>query len=69
MKALLRKRAVRAVGPRLNQWKGTRASQVSDQWQQARRERLFSRGRRALRVGQWIVGLAVLAWGSTMVTR
>jgi cell division protein FtsQ len=69
MKALLRKRAVRAVGPRLNQWKGARASQVSDQWQQARRERLVSRGRRALRVGQWIVGLAVLAWGLTMITQ
>ena len=69
MKVLLRKRAVRAIGPRLNQWKGARASQVSDQWQQARREKLFSRGRCALRVGQWIVGLAVLAWGLTMVTR
>ena len=57
------------VGPRLNQWKGARASQVSDQRQQARRERLVSRGRRTLCVGQWIVGLAALAWGLTMVTR
>jgi len=69
MKVLLRKRAVPAIGPRLNQWRGARASQVSDQRQQARRERLVSRGRRALRVGQWIVGLAALAWGLTMVTR
>ena len=69
MKVFLRKRAVPAIGPRLNQWKGARASQVSDQRQQARRERLVSRGRRALRVGQWIVGLAALAWGLTMVTR
>ena len=69
MKVSMRKRAVRAIGPRLNQWKGARASQVSDQRQQARRERLFSRGRRALRVGKWIVGLAALAWGLTMVTR
>ena len=69
MKVLLRKRAVSAVGPRLNQWKGARASQASDQWQRARRERLVSGGRRALRVGQWIVGLAALAWGLTMVTR
>jgi len=69
MKVILRKREVPAIGPRLNQWKGTRASQVSDQRQQARRERLISRGRRALRVGQWIVGLAALAWGLTMVTR
>ena len=28
-----------------------------------------SRGRRALRVGQWIVGLVALAWGRIMVTR
>ena len=69
MKVLLRKRAVSAVGPRSNQWKGARASQVSDQRQQARRERLVSRGRRTLRVGQWIVGLAALIWGLTMVTR
>jgi cell division protein FtsQ len=69
MKVFLRKRAVPEIGPRLNQWKGARASQVSDQWQQARRERLVSRGRRALRVGQWIAGLAALAWGLTMVTR
>ena len=69
MKVLLRKRAMSAVGPRLNQWKGARASQASDQWQRARRERLVSGGRRALRVGQWIVGLAALAWGLTMVTR
>ena len=69
MKVFLRKRAVPAIGPRLNQWKGTRASQVSDQRQQARRERLVSRGRRTLRMGQWIIGLAALAWGLTMVTR
>jgi len=69
MKVFLRKRAVPAVGPRLNQWKGARASQVSDQRQQARREKLVSRGRRALCVGQWIVGLAALVWGLTMVTR
>ena len=69
MKVLLRKRAMSAVGPRLNQWKGARASQASDQWQRARRERLVSGGQRALRVGQWIVGLAALAWGLTMVTR
>jgi len=69
MKVFLRKRAVPAIGPRLNLWMGVRASQVSDQRQQARRERLVSRGRRALRVGQWIVGLAALAWGLTMVTR
>jgi cell division protein FtsQ len=69
MKVLLRKRAVRAIGPRLNHWKGARASQISDQRQQARRERLISDGRRTLRMGQWIIGLAALAWGLTMVTR
>jgi len=69
MKVLVRKRAATPIGPRLNQWKGARASQISDQRQQARRERLLSRGRRALRVGRWIVGLAALAWGLTIVTR
>lgn len=69
MKVFLRKRAVSAIGPRLNQWKGERASQVLDQRQQARRERLVSRRRRTLRMGQWIVGLAALAWGLTMATQ
>ena len=66
---LLRKRAASAIGPRLNQWKGARASQFSEQQERARRERLTSRRRHAWRVGQWIVGLALLAGGLTMVTR
>ena len=69
MKLSMRKRAVRAIGPRLNQWKGARASEVVEQRQQANREKLFSRGRRALRIGTWIVGLAALAWGLTLATR
>ena len=69
MKMSVRKRAVRAIAPRLNQWKGARASQVLDQRQQARREKLFSQGRRALRVGKWLVGLAVLGWTLTIVAR
>lgn len=69
MKVLLRKKAAPAIGPRVNQWKGARASQVSDHRQQARRGKLVSLGRRALRIGQWIVGLAVLAWGLTAATQ
>jgi cell division protein FtsQ len=69
MKVFLRKRVVPAIGPRVNQWKGARASQIADERQQARRGRFVSRGRRTLRAGQWIVGLAALAWGLTMVTR
>jgi len=69
VKPILRKRAVPAVGPRVNQWKGVRASQFSEQREQARQERLTSRKRRAWRVGRWIVGLAALAWGLTMITR
>ena len=69
MKVFFRKRTVPAIGPRVNQWKGARASQVSDERQQARRKRLVSRGRRTLRVGQWIIGLAAVAWGLTMATR
>jgi cell division protein FtsQ len=69
MKSLFRRRAVREVGPRLNQWKGARASQVSDLRQQARWKRLVSQGRCALRVGRWIVGLAALIWSLTIVTQ
>lgn len=69
MKVLLRKKAAPAIGPRVNQWKGARVSQVSDHRQQARRGKLVSLGRRALRIGQWIVGLAVLAWGLTTATQ
>jgi cell division protein FtsQ len=67
MKMFLRKRSAPPVGPRLNQWKGLRAGQVSDQRQQARRERRVLRWRRTLRMGQWMVGLAVSAWGLVMV--
>ena len=69
MKILMRKRAAPPIGPRSNQWKGARASQVADQRQQARRETLLSRRRRALLVGRWILGLAALAWGLTIITR
>lgn len=69
MKMFLRKRPAPPIGPRLNQWKGLRASQVLDQRQQARRGKLVLRWRRTLRMGQWIVGLAVLAWGLVMVTQ
>ena len=69
MKLSMRKRAARAIGPRLNQWKGARASEAAEERQQARRERLFLRGRRAVRVGTWIIGLAALAWGLTIATR
>jgi cell division protein FtsQ len=65
----MRKRAAPPIGPRSNQWKGARASQATDQRQQARRETLLSRRRRALRAGRWILGLAALAWGLTVVTR
>ena len=69
MKVLVRKRTVPAIGPRLNLWKGARATKILDQRQQAHRERLVLGRRRALRVGKWIVGLAALVWGLTMVTR
>ena len=69
MKMVARKKTVPAIGPRLNQWRGARATKILDQRQQAHRERLLLGRRRALRVGKWIVGLAVLAWGLTMLTR
>ncbi|MCG3777369.1 MAG: Cell division protein FtsQ [Nitrospira sp.] len=63
MKLLMRNRSARNAGSRLNQWKGARASQAADERQQVQREKLFAWGRRALRMGQGIVGLAALAWG------
>lgn len=69
MKISMRKRAVHVIGPRSNQWKGARASQVADQRQQVRREILLRRGRRALQFGKWVIGLAALAWGLSMMIR
>lgn len=69
MKVFLRKRAAPPIGPRLNQWKGLRASQVSEQRHQARRGKLALRWRRTLLMGRWIVGLAVSVWGLVMVTQ
>src|SRR5262245_4107685 len=69
MKVLARKRAASPIGPRLNQWKGVRASQISDERQQAYRERLRSRGRHALRIGRWIVGVGALVWGLTIAVQ
>ena len=69
MKVLMRKRAAPPIGPRSNQWKGARASQIADQRQQARREMLISRRRRAWLVGRWVLGLAALAWGLTIAMR
>jgi cell division protein FtsQ len=69
VKVIARKKTAPVIGPRLNQWRGARASQISDQRQQAHRERLVLGRRRALRVGIWIVGLAMLALGLTMLTR
>ena len=59
MKIPFRKRpAKRAAGHRSNQWRGSRAMQVADQKQQARRSQLVARCRRALRISGWIVGAA-----------
>jgi cell division protein FtsQ len=69
MKMIARKRPAPPIGPRVNHWRGARASQLSDQRQQAQREKLVMRRRRVLRVGKWIVGLAALACGLIMVTR
>lgn len=69
MKLSMRMRGARATGPRLNQWKGERASQVLEQRQQARREKFFARARRALRVGCWILGIATVVGGATLAAR
>jgi cell division protein FtsQ len=69
VKVFLRKRAVNAAGPRLNQWRGVRARDVEDQREQARRDTFFSLRRRILHVGLWIVGLSVLIGSLTIVPR
>ncbi len=69
MKMIARKRPVSPIGPRLNHWRGARASQLSDQRQRAHREKLVMRRRRALRAGKWILGLAALFCGLIMVMR
>ncbi|MDH4187980.1 MAG: FtsQ-type POTRA domain-containing protein [Nitrospira sp.] len=69
MSLFMRKRSSRVNSPRTNQWKGERADQVAGQRKQARREKLRSQGRRVFWVGQWLLGVAALAWGVVVVTQ
>jgi len=60
MKIPFRKRSTKAVGPRVNQWKGPRAMRAAEQRQQARWAQLAARCRRTLRVTGWFVGVVVI---------
>ena len=60
MKIPFRKRSMKAVGHRVNQWKGPRAMQAAEQRQQARRTQLAVKCRRALRLTGWLLGSAVI---------
>lgn len=65
----LRKKPRRVVGPRQNQWKGSRAAQAADQRQQARRRRLRARWTHVFRVGGWIAGGLVAGWVIVIAAR
>jgi cell division protein FtsQ len=65
----LRRKTRRAVGPRQNQWKGSRAAQAAHQRQQARRTKRWVRWRRVLLTSGWIVGSAVAVWVITLAAR
>ena len=67
MKLLSRKRPVKAVSHRANQWKGSRAAQAENERQQAQRSRLLTKCRRVLLFAGWGAGLAGLLWGSFAV--
>jgi cell division protein FtsQ len=69
MKLSFRKRQPTPVGHRVNQWKGPRLKQAADQRQQARRSRLATRCRFAVRVTGWLAGMAVVAWAGTAAVR
>jgi cell division protein FtsQ len=60
MKIPFRKRSMKAVGHRVNQWKGPRAMQAAEQRQQARRTQLAVKCRRALRLTGWLLGSVVI---------
>lgn len=63
MKLAFRKRAAKPVAYRTNQWKGSRAAQVADQRQRAKRSRVWTRCHRCLRVAGWFAGMALVLWG------
>ena len=64
MKVVPRKKTVRDIGPSAEPMEGRSCHEDVGSRQQAHRERLVLSRRRALRVGKWIVGLAVLAWAA-----
>jgi cell division protein FtsQ len=60
MKIPFRKRSTKAVGHRVNQWKGPRATQAAEQRQQLRWTQRAVKCRRALRLTGWLLGSAVI---------
>lgn len=69
MKMTLRKRSVKNVGYRKNQWNGLRATQAVDQRQQARWSQLAKRCRLAAWVSGWIAGAVVVGWLGMQASR
>lgn len=69
MRLPFRKRPAKPAGHRMNQWKGPRAAQVAGQRQQARRSRLATGCRRALRPAGWLAGAALVLWTGMAAVR
>jgi cell division protein FtsQ len=69
MRMTFRRRPVKAVSHRSNQWKGQRAMQAAGQKQQARRLQLVARCRLALRVSGWLAAAAATLWIGTITLR
>ncbi len=69
MRLPFRKRPAKPAGHRMNQWKGPRAAQVAGQRQQARRSRLATGCRRALRLAGWLAGAALVLWTGMAAVR
>lgn len=69
MKIPFRKRSIKVVGYRRNQWRGLRAIQSQNQQQRTRRSRMVKGCRRAVCTGGWIVGAVVVVWLGIQVTR
>lgn len=59
----VRRNAQRPNGPRQNQWKGSRSSQVANQDRAARLAQAVSKGRQLLRWGVVGLGVALAGWG------
>jgi cell division protein FtsQ len=69
MRMAFRRRPVKVVRHRSNQWRGPRAMQAAGQKLQARRLRLVARCRLALRISGWLGAAAAVLWIGSVTLR